>query len=128
MSNKFKTIIRLNLENPEECTALEYFRKYRPYSIAIVEAVNGYYSRLESLEEDPYLETREKEDEFLNRIEEAVRCGQQATANINLAELAALLQGVQPAAAPPEPAEVEDEMSKEDYEIAMDFMRDLCGE
>ena len=128
MSNIFKTIIRLNLDNSEDRQAWEYLRKYRPYSKAIVEAVNRYYSRLESLEEDPYLETREKEDEFLNRIEEAVRRGQQANANVNLAEIAALLQGAQPAAAPPVPAEVEEGMSEEDYEIAMDFMRDLCGE
>ena len=35
-------------------------------------AVNDYFSRQEQLAADPYLETREKEDAFLQRIESII--------------------------------------------------------
>ena len=42
---------------------------------AVVVALNDYFSREYRNEEDPYLETREKEDAFLERVETAVRDG-----------------------------------------------------
>ena len=38
----------------------------------VIEAVNDYYNRRMAAEYDPYLETREKEDAFAERIVEAV--------------------------------------------------------
>ena len=35
-------------------------------------AVNAYFERLERLTSDPYLETREKEDAFLQKIQETI--------------------------------------------------------
>ena len=44
-------------------------------SRAVVVALNDYFSREYRNEADPYLETREKEDAFLKRVETAIRDG-----------------------------------------------------
>ena len=49
--------------------------KYRSYTKAVVVALNDYFSRMYRNEADPYLETREKEDAFLERVETAIREG-----------------------------------------------------
>ena len=49
--------------------------KYKSYTRAVVVALNDYFSREYRNEADPYLETREKEDAFLERVETAVRDG-----------------------------------------------------
>ena len=66
------TNIRLNLNRPEDRRAWEYLqrldrKKYKSYSRAVVAAVNDHFSRQERLAADPYLETREKEDAFLEK-------------------------------------------------------------
>ena len=43
-------------------------KEYKSYSRAVVAALNDYFDRKEKLEEDPYLETREKEDAFLDSL------------------------------------------------------------
>lgn len=77
------TNIRLNLMNEQDRQAWNYLRgmdrkKYKSYTKAVVLALNDYFSRQEQIEADPYLETRKKEDEFLNRVEEAVERGGKA--------------------------------------------------
>ncbi len=67
------TNIRLNLNRPDDRQAWDYLqkldrKKYKSYSRAIVAAINDYFSRQEQLACDPYLETREKEDAFLQRV------------------------------------------------------------
>lgn len=47
-------------------------KQHRSYSKAIVMAVNAYFERLERLTSDPYLEIREKEDAFLQKIQETI--------------------------------------------------------
>lgn len=74
------TNIRLNLMNEQDRQAWNYLRgmdrkKYKSYTKAVVLALNDYFSRQEQIEADPYLETRKKEDEFLNRVEKAVERG-----------------------------------------------------
>ena len=49
--------------------------KYKSYTRAVVVALNDYFSREYRNEADPYLETREKEDAFLERVETAIRDG-----------------------------------------------------
>ena len=49
--------------------------KYKSYTRAVVVALNNYFSREYRNEADPYLETREKEDAFLERVETAIREG-----------------------------------------------------
>ena len=41
--------------------------EHRSYSDVIIAAVNGYFGRKRQLADNPYLETREKEDAFLRR-------------------------------------------------------------
>ena len=72
------TNIRLNLCDEQDRQAWEYLQtmdreKYKSYTRAVVVALNDYFSREYRNEEDPYLETREKEDAFLERVETAVR-------------------------------------------------------
>lgn len=74
------TNIRLNLCEEQDRQAWEYLQtmdreKYRSYTKAVVVALNDYFSRMYRNEADPYLETREKEDEFLERVETAIRDG-----------------------------------------------------
>lgn len=119
MSRLFKTTLRVRLDTPEGCKAWGYLvsrdkSKYRSYSDAIIAAVNGYFDRERQLADDPYLETREKEDAFLQKVLETVERGAQAN---SLNGLAALLQNTQPA---PNTKAIGD-----DLDAAMDFMDSL---
>ena len=74
------TNIRLNLCDEQDRQAWEYLQtmdrqKYKSYTKAVVAALNDYFAREYRNEEDPYLETREKEDAFLERVETAIRDG-----------------------------------------------------
>ena len=115
----FKTTLRIKIDTPEGRKALGYIKnrdktRYRSYSDAIIAAVNGYFDRERQLADDPYLETREKEDAFLQRILETVERGAQANP---LNGLAALLQNVQPA---PDAKAIEN-----DLDTVIDFIDSL---
>ena len=68
--------IRFNMEKADECRAWELLHSpkvrqmFKSQNKFVIEAVNDYYDRLS--EHDPYMETREKEDAFAERIVEAV--------------------------------------------------------
>ena len=118
------TNIRLNLNRPADRQAWEYLqgmdrKKYKSYSRAVVAAVNDYFLRQERRAGDPYLETREKEDAFLQKVLDTIREGLQSS-GAGLSGLAALLQGIQTAAPPAEQA-----MTDEDLDTAMDFINSL---
>ena len=119
MSNLFTTTLRINLTKPEGRKAWAYLKnrdksRYRSYSDAIIAAVNGYFDRERQLTDDPYLETREKEDAFLQRVLETVeRCSQ---AN-PLAGLATLLQAA--------PSARDSSAVENDLDTAMDFINGL---
>ena len=120
MSNLFTTTLRINLTKSEGSKAWAYLKsrdrsKYRSYSDAIIAAVNGYFDREKQLADDPYLETREKEDAFLQRVLETVQLGVQANP---LNGLAALLQS---AALPAK----EDAAVQNDLDTAIDFINGL---
>ena len=84
------TNIRLNLCDEQDRQAWEYLQtmdreKYKSYTRAVVVALNDYFSREYRNEADPYLETREKEDAFLERVETAIRDGvKESVGEINL--------------------------------------------
>lgn len=83
MRRIFTTTVRLNLEEAEDRMAWEHLqqldkKRHKSYSNVIVLAINEYFDRQERLGKDSYLETREKEEAFLLRIEESVRRGMQA--------------------------------------------------
>ena len=120
MRNIYTTTLRLNLNDPEEHRAWEHLRhmdkkKYRSYSKAIVTAVNDYFDRQERLEEDPYLETREKEDAFLERVLTTIREGLQASPATMTAGLVQLLQAAQPMPNTPK------EPDNDSLDVALDF-------
>ena len=78
--NIVTTNLRLNLDNAEDRRAWERLQRmdrtrYKSYSRAVVAALNDFFDRQERLSNDPYLETREKEDAFLKRVLDTVERG-----------------------------------------------------
>ena len=93
-------------------------KEYRSYSRAIIAAIDGFYSRREEVERDPYLETREKEDHFLAEIRSAVEQG-----------IHSAIQGSQVADSSVQIQPVSDEsgaLEEDDYSAAMDFINAFC--
>ena len=118
------TNIRLNLNRPEDRQAWEHLqsmdrKKYKSYSRAVVAAINDYFSRQERLVNDPYLESREKEDAFLQKVLDTIREGLQSS-DTGLAGLTALLQAIRSSSSSSEKT-----MTDEDLDIAMDFINSL---
>ena len=123
MSEIFTTTLRLNLENEDDRRAWEYLRsmdrtRYRSYSSAIVTAINDHFSRQERLSNDPFLETRERQEAFLEEVIATIRESLQ-TFGAGLGGLAALLQSAQPA------PKSDETMSEEAFDTAMDFINGL---
>ena len=78
--NIVTTNLRLNLDNAEDKRAWERLQRmdrtrYKSYSRAIIAALNEFFDRQERLVNDPYLETREKENAFLQRVLDTVERG-----------------------------------------------------
>lgn len=117
MKQIYTTTLRLNLENEADRRAWEHLqsldrREYRSVSKAVVSAVNAYFDRSKQLADDPYLETREKEDAFLSRIEDTISRSLQSCTPVSLG---GILQSAQPAAA------LVSEETEEDISAALDF-------
>ena len=78
MANNIRsTNLRLNLEKDLQRKAWEYLQamdkqEFRSYSHAIALALVDYFDRYYRTQEDPYLETREREERFVAQIIEAV--------------------------------------------------------
>lgn len=124
MKNIYTTTLRLNLDNEDDRQAYEYLRRldkqeYRSYSKAIVAAINAFYDRKEALEDDSYLESRVKEDAFLQKITETIEAGMRAAA-WNPTNFGAIFQMMQGAAADT-PVVKESEVDEEDISAALDF-------
>ena len=70
--------IRFSMEKEDECRAWELLHSpqvrqmFKSQNKFVIEAVNDYYDRCVAAEYDPYMETREKEVAFAERIVEAV--------------------------------------------------------
>lgn len=129
MSGVFSTTIRFNLEREEDRAALEWLQtmdrsEYKSYSRAVIAAVNDFFSRKARLKADPYLETREKEDAFLQRIQESVERGLSSVSVLTRA-----FQGMSGFSAEtseqpcvPNSSPMSDTEAGEDFEAAMDFI------
>ena len=123
MSRIFTTTLRLNLDNEEDRRAWEYLqhrdrKQYRSYSSAVVAAVNAHFSRKERLAADPFLETRERQDAFLQEVKNTLRENMQ-TSGASLGSLAALMQSVQSV------PQQDETMSEDAFDTAMDFISSL---
>ena len=126
MSRIFATNLRIDLDTEEGQKAVAYLKgrdrtRFRTYSDTVIAALNAFFDREAALSEDPYLETRAKEDAFLQEIREAVRQGVQASGAVGA--FAAFLQNAQPKPVPePEP---EEKISEESFQVAIDFINSL---
>lgn len=114
MKQIYTTTLRLNLADEDDRRAYNYLqqmdkKEYRSYSKAIVAAVNDHFERQERIATDPYLETREKEDAFLQHVMEVI--GQ----SLHSAPVG-MLQFAQPALQRTVPEPDDDELS-----AALDF-------
>ena len=123
MSKIFTTTLRLNLKNKDDRRTYDYLRsmdrtQYRSYSSAIVTAINDHFSRPERLADDPFLETRERQEAFLSEIKDTIRESLQ-TSGAGIGSLAALLQSAQPV------PKQDETMSEEAFDTAMDFINGL---
>ena len=114
------TNLRFNLEREDDRRAWEHLQrmdrsKHRSYSRAVIIAVNDYFDRMEH-RDDPYLETRAKEDAFLKQVRDAIEQGMKNVVPLNLLSL------LQSSIQPNEPQETVSETSAEDMAAAMDFI------
>ncbi len=69
--------IRFDMDNPKHQIIWDYLHnidkeKYKSFSETAITAIASYFERQEQLNNDPYFETRQKEDEFVNKIIERV--------------------------------------------------------
>ena len=103
MSKKIiNTNIRFNLENETDRKAYEYLqgmdrKQYKSYTKAVVIALIEHFERQQRLEADSYLETREKEDIFLQKVLDTIEQGLKTAGNIgSLIQLLSASTGQQP--------------------------------
>ena len=124
MKQVYTNTLRLNLEKEADREAWGHLRRvdrkqYHSVNSAVIAAVNAYFSRKEQLEADPYLETREKEDAFLEKVVETLQEGLRQSTVPGLVPLLQLLQGAQ--AGTPAPAKEPEANTGTDWDAALDF-------
>ena len=119
MNDLFTTTLRFNLNREDDRRALEYLRKsdgYSSYSRAVIAAVNDHFSRRERMRNDPYLETREKEDAFLRQVQETIEKSLSVAPALQLAQLFQQVQQMQT------PSQEAVSKNDESFDAAMDFI------
>lgn len=77
MSNIKCTTLRFNLDKPIDRQAWDYLQgmdkdEFKSYSQAAVLAITEYFKNYYRKKDDPYFETREREDKFVEQIVSAV--------------------------------------------------------
>ena len=70
--------LRFDLDDEDERRAYDYLQnrdkaEFGSYTKLVSRAVNEFYERRSRLKDDPYFETREKEDAFIARVLDAVQ-------------------------------------------------------
>ena len=118
------TNIRLNMTREADRCAYERLatmdrKKYKSYSRLVVIAVNEYFDRQEQLEDDPYLETRAKEDAFLQRVIDTIQ--EAARGFLPLGLLSGIMQAAQTAPAASDESHGAEESADEALNYAGDF-------
>ena len=109
MSEVRCTNLRFNLSKPVQRAAWECLQtmdktQFKSYSQVIALAVVDYFDRLERSKDDPYFETREREEQFVSRIVTAVESAMASALPVYLAGCMADLSKAAPIA-PPQAAE-----------------------
>ena len=106
MSEVKCTNLRFNLDKPVQRAAWECLQtmdktQFKSYSQVIAHAVVDYFERLERSKDDPYLETREREELFVSQIVAAVERAMKDTLPVYLAGcMTGLTQAAPPAPSP----------------------------
>lgn len=85
MKDTEQKTVRFYANNPKHKEAWEYLHQLDKEICSsqqdfIVDAINSYYHKMADLKDDPYLETREREEEFIKRITHGVM--EQLTADL----------------------------------------------
>ena len=83
----YSVSIRFDLDRQEDRAALSWLSQsrragFKTNSASVIAAINEYCSRRERLADDPYLETREKEDAFLQRVLDTIRQGMEESGGL----------------------------------------------
>lgn len=99
------TNLRFNLEKDTQMRAWQYLQTmdkqhFKSYSNVIAVALVEYFERYYRRQEDPYFETREREERFVNQIISSVESAMEKTLPVFLAGCMAGLWQVPVAAAP----------------------------
>ena len=73
MSKVLTTCFRFNMDNPEHAKAWDYLHNYdkdkiKSTNVAAITAVDDYFDRMGKLADDPYFETRQREERFVEQI------------------------------------------------------------
>ena len=113
MSEVKCTNLRFNLDKPVQRAAWECLQtmdktRFKSYSQVIALAVVDYFDRLEKLQDDPYLETREREERFVGQIVAAVERAMKDALPVYLAGCMAGLSKAAPVAPTQTPEVSED--------------------
>lgn len=123
MKRIVNTNIRFDLNREDDRKAYEYLRhmdrtKFKSYTRAAVAALNDFFSRQEKMQADPFLETREKEDWFLEKVLDTITDGiSQGMSN---------LQNITPAQpVQPDPQPENTGIDEEDFENVEAFLKDM---
>ena len=77
MTNIRNTNLRFNLNKEKHRRAWEHLQRmdkrvFKSHSNAAIDALNDYFDRYYRAQDDPYFETREREEQFVERIVTAV--------------------------------------------------------
>ena len=123
MKRIVNTNIRFDRNREDDRQAYEYLRnmdrtKYKSYTRAVVAALNDFFSRQKRIHADPFLETREKEDRFLEKVLDTVR--ESIRQGMNSIQLMAPVLSAQTKAMPDDSG-----TDQENYEIAEAFLKDM---
>ena len=90
------TNLRFNLEKDTQMRAWQYLQTmdkqhFKSYSNVIAVALVEYFDRYYRSQDDPYLETREREERFVNQIVASVETAMEKTLPVFLAGCVAVL-------------------------------------
>jgi hypothetical protein len=103
--NTRKLPVRFNLNKPDQKKAWEYLQtmnrnEFASWNHVIHLALLDYFDRYYKVQEDPYLETREREEIFIQQIVDGVCESLKQTLPMFLAGCMTCLSALQPASAP----------------------------
>ena len=103
--NTRKLPVRFNLDKPDQKKAWDYLQtmdrnEFTSWNHAIHLALLDYFDRYYKVQEDPYLETREREERFIQQIVDGVCESLKQTLPLFLAGCMTGLSALQPISAP----------------------------